>query len=97
LHFDLHKKNYQPVIKTNLWQTTNFVRSELITSHTCSAGRGKTRSSPCVNAVLLKIPAKKFSMLCLEFLQYGRAGGELFCLAFFCLLFFGNEKKVKEE
>jgi hypothetical protein len=46
---------------------------------------------------LLKIPAKKFIMLCLEFLQYGRAGGELFCLAFFCLLFFGNEKKVKKN
>jgi hypothetical protein len=42
----------------------------------------KTRSSPCVNALMHKILAKKFSMLCLEFLHEGRAGGELFCLDF---------------
>ena len=49
-----------------------------------------------MNAILLKIPVKKFIMLCLEFLQYGRAGRELFCLDFF-VTFFSNEKKLSKK
>jgi hypothetical protein len=85
------------VILTRIFQSHKCLqRTKLINSQPRSAGHGKTRSSPSVNAVLLKIPAKRLVQLCSEFLQYGRAGGELFCLDFF-VSFCSNGKKKEEE
>jgi hypothetical protein len=57
----------------------------------------KQRAGAGVNGLFFEIALKKFTRFSSNFKNRTERLEALFCLAFFCLLFFGNEKKVKEE